>query len=96
MQSNEGSRQGSNLNRFCDAIDSRGAGDAPNGASYRVVPSGRDYSAVERTYRGQRETIVGYNGDLFSNIYAARSWAKMDGRYAMDPGKTIPERDVVA
>ena len=88
------------LDVFADGLETIGFGEAPNGVSYRIVPSsapGRvDCYAVEQTKDGLRRLVVGYNSEPFRTIEAARLWAYMDGRYEFKPGTPYPQRKAVS
>lgn len=71
------------------------AGNAPNGAHYRIEDRGTDPPVVWRTVPGRNpEPVYGpgfrCSGDeCFRNVAHAISWAIADGKLA-DPGRGIP------
>lgn len=70
-----------------------GCGYAPNGARYLLTHYGpENFPCVERTWNGNRETILGFNGARFESLDAARYWANSDGRYEMKPGAPLSDR----
>lgn len=70
---------------FDRMIIERGAAVGRNGAHYRIVPlPGVDRRfGIERTHKGDRNTIVNYNGNEFRSIESAHRWAICDHRYRM-------------
>ena len=85
------------LERFERGLTRRGAGEAPNGCSYRMVPWGPDNApAVERIHNGNREIIVGWNSEPFATLAGSRRWAICDGRHEFNPGVRLDQRRQIA
>ncbi len=80
------------LAKFENDLTRKGAATAPNGADYKIVTPDDGVFAVERVFKGSRETIVGFNGCTFDTLSAARHWAYTDGRHVMLPGAILPSR----
>ncbi len=85
------------LDKFERDMKRKGCGIAPNGATYKMIAWGWSGDpAVERTYKGHREIIVGFNGEQFATLESARLWAVADGRREYGPNQELSKRKLLA
>jgi len=81
------------IEQFQKKLEFTGCAVAPNGVTYKMTSYGNPHRpAVERTFQGNREIIVGFHMGCFETMEAARRWAVSDGRYEFKPGVSIWKR----
>ena len=82
-----------NIDKTREDLDKKGFAVGINGASYKLTTfSSLDIPAVERTFKGDREIIVGYSGEQFSSLDAAKHWAVVDSYHEYKKGEILPNR----
>ena len=75
------------LERFAADLEFRGAASLPGGYHVKMVYFGpEDWPAYERVIHGDRQTILGWNGERFESLDHARRCAVYCARkyYAVD------------
>lgn len=84
------------LEDFEHDLGLKGQGEAPNGASYLLTHgTNSEDPIVERTFKGVRDTIVGFGGNKFETLNDARMWAIQDGQRRIEAGKSLSDRTPV-
>lgn len=81
--------------KFERDLEAKGCGDAPNGASYKLIPWGKDDApAIQReTPNGDgtrtRDIVVGMYGEVFTSFRQAEAYAMDDGKRDRETGQQI-------
>lgn len=84
----KGGEKSNNFNdtKFEKELSRKGAGTGSSGADYKIIMTDDDKYAVERVFKGKRETILGIGSGRFESIDEAKKWAIKDNEGDINAG----------